>query len=1048
MGSGLAKRFRVGVVVLGMVAAGALALKSDLRSSRATSAGQKLASNQTVRSRFGQLPMVFEPNHGQTDAKVKFLAHGGSYGLFLTADEAVLALHKSAKESIVVRMSLAGANSRAEAVGDRALPGKSNYLIGNDPSKWHRNIPQFAGVRYQDVYPGVDLVYYGNQGRLEYDLEVQPNVNPHQIGVRFPGIEKLSLDRGDLVISTGQGDVRWQAPTVYQEDQGKRQAVTGKFVLRSANEVGFEVGNYDRSRKLVIDPLLVYSTYLGGTGNEACSIISGTGLVRPRCPAIAVDGAANAYIAGATTSPTFPGVVAGTSFQSTLNGPANAFVTKLNSTGTTILYSTYIGGNGSDLPGGIAVDSAFNADLVGTTTSSNFPTLNGFQDTAASTGTHAFVTQLNSIGTSLNYSTYLSGNGTDTGTGVALDFQQKIYVTGTTTSSNFPVFPNPGAFQLTAKATNQFFMASVNPTFAGASSLLYSTYIGGSSPSTGVAVGGGIAVDINTSTPGVYVTGGTDFSDMPALNAFQTYLGHIDAWVAKFTFFPNQLNSPPVLSYLTYLGGMTGDDIGTGVAVDTSFNAYITGSTTSTDFMQAPSAAGTTPLQATNGGGMDAFVARVQPPTNTACATASTACLLYFTYLGGSGNDAGTDIALDVNQGARITGYTNSANFPVISPISNANGGSLNGAQDAFVARIDTTSAASGYSSSYLGGAGNDAGTGIAIDPGSNVYVAGETASANFPTLTPVQGALSGPSDAFVSKIGPSVAFAMTAVAGASQIGVGNQVSFTYTIMNTGDAASSVIFTDFVPASGATFAGSSSNSCGQVIAGAVTCNLGFLNSQQSIAISVNFIPTGAGTLSNSAQVTAAGANGVVASASASVSVSDFGITISPTSATVPAGLPAVYTITVNTSPQNSAIPNSISLSVGALPNGTTHTFSTNPIPSLATGSATSTLTIGTTMRTTTITERQRHGPIYAVWFPVSGLALLGLGIGGKVSRRRKWLGGLIVAAVLVMAGLQAGCGSSSQSSRTTGTPAGTYVVTATATSGTIAHSTSFTLVVQ
>ncbi|HKD03170.1 MAG TPA: SBBP repeat-containing protein [Terriglobales bacterium] len=1071
IGSGSAKygaRIRVAAISALLLVAGALALRLDRSAPRA-----KALDPQQVRANFGHLPLVFEPNQGQSDSQVKFLAHGTNYGLFLTADQAVLALHKSPTQVAVLRMALARADENAAAVAMDPLPGKSNYIIGNDPTKWHRNIPQFARVRYQNVYPGVDLAYYGNQGRLEYDLEVAPDADTHQIAMSFPGVEKLTLDgQGNLVIAAGDGEIRLEAPSIYQKVGDQRRPIAGHFALRGRNEVGFELGEYDHSRTLVIDPVLIYSTYLGGTGNEACSVITGTGIPQSRCPAIAVDAAASAYLAGSTTSTNFPTVQSsatmGGIFQATLNGTANLFVTKLDSTGSAILFSTYVGGSGVDLPSGIAIDTAFRVNLTGTTTSSNFPTLNGFQDTPAAAGTHAFVTQVNFDGGSLVYSTYLSGSGTDTGTGIALDFQQTIYVTGTTTSNNFPVFPNPGAFQTTPKATNQFFLATINPRMAGASSLVYSTYLGGSTPSTGVAVGGAIAVDINTSTPGVYITGGTEFSDMPAQNSFQPYRAGKDVFLAKFIFFPLQPNTPPVLSYLTYLGG-SGDDVGTGVAVDTSFNAYVTGSTTSTDFGQPTST--TTPAYqpCLNAPGVfppnpcpnnvtlpDAFVAKVLPCTGTSCSASSTVQLLYFTYLGGSGTDVGTDIAVDQIQGARVTGWTNSTNLPVLNPLATV-GSALNGGTDAFLARIDTlatTATSTSYAVSYLGGSGNDAGTGIAVDPSSDTYVAGETSSPNFPVVTPFQGSLSGASDVFVSKIGPKVAFTMMAGAagtqGSAQTGVGNQITFSYMITNTGDAVSGVTFTNFVPTSGATFAGTNSNACGGVSSGVVTCNLGTLNTGTVVTVQVFLIPTVPGVLSNSAQVTVAGATGVIASASASAIVNDFGVTVSPASQTVPAGLPATYTVIVNTIPQNSSIPSSISLGVGSgLPAGTTTNFTTNPLPSLASGTATTTLTIGTTMRTTTITKLGiQGGPLYATWLPVSGLALVGLGIGGKVSRRRRLFGGLALGLLLVLIGLLPACGPGKTTTVTNGTPAGTYTLTLTGTSGTVAHATSFTLVVQ
>lgn len=1062
IGIGLAKygsRIRVGVVLTSLLLAGVLAIRLDTKASRSAAvheiAAPASASAQQVRAKFGHLPMVFEPNRGQTDAQVKFLAHGSNYGLFLTADQAVLALHKSPRQSSTLRMALANANPNAAVTGSDPLPGKSNYLIGNDPSKWHRNIPQFAKVRYQGIYPGIDLVYYGNQERLEYDVEVAPNADPHQVALQFPGTQNLRLNhQGQLVIAAGDGEVQLQAPRIYQKVGNEQRPVSGRFVLRAGNEVGFEIGDYDHSRTLVIDPVLVYSTYLGGAGDEACSVITATGIPQPRCPAIAVDGAASAYIAGSTTSSAFPGTAVGTPFQATLNGPANLFVTKLDSTGSAIIYSTYIGGNGSDFTGGIVIDAAFNVDITGSTTSSNFPTLRGLQSAPVSAGLHAFVTQLNSTGSALGYSTYLSGNGTETGTGIAIDYRSTVvYVTGTTTSNNFPVFPNPGALQLTPKATNQFFLTSLDTQGAGNTSLLYSSYLGGGTPSTGVAVGGGIAVDINSTSPGVYVTGGTSFSDMPATNSFQPYKAGIDVFLAKFTFFPKQINTPPVLTYLTYLGG-SGDDIGNGVAVDTNFTAYVTGSTTSGDFGPPPTGntTATPPYQATFGGATDAFVAKIQPCTSN-CSATSTVQFLYFSYLGGSGTDVGTDIGLDVVQGAHITGWTNSPDLPLLNPLPTM-GSALNGGTDAFVARLDTTSTTAngpGYTVTYLGGSANDAGTGIAVDNSSAAYVAGETVSTNFPTATPEQAANAGATDAFVSKVGPKVSFTMTAPPISLAYGVGNQVPFTYMITNTGDTVSGVTFTDFVPASGATFAGSSSNSCGGVSSGAVTCNLGTVSPGNVITITINLIATGAGPLSNSAQLSVAGATGVVASASTSAVVNDFAVTVSPSSQTVPAGLPATYTVTVSTIPLNSSIPNSISLALGtAPPTGVgAPVFTTNPLPSLSTGTATTTMTLNTTMRTTTITRRWSHGGlIYATWLPISGLTLLGLGIGGKISRRRKWLGGLMVAAILLMIGLQAACSSSGTTSRTNGTPAGTYTLTVTGTSGTVSHATSFTLVVQ
>ena len=256
---------------------------------------------------FGQLPLSFEPNQGQTDPQVKFLARGAGYGVFLTSDQAVLTLRRPDKNSSVVRMQLAGANPVAAATGSSPLPGKSNYFIGNDPAKWHRGVPQFARVRYQGVYPGVDLVYYGNQGRLEYDFEVAPGADPSQIALRFQGQESANLDAGgNLILASGGDEVQLKAPRIYQEFGAEQRPVAGRFVLRQDGKVGFELAAYDRSRTLVIDPVLTYSTYFGGSGDEACSTILGVASPPSGCPAIAIDPSSNIYIAGSTTSTDFP----------------------------------------------------------------------------------------------------------------------------------------------------------------------------------------------------------------------------------------------------------------------------------------------------------------------------------------------------------------------------------------------------------------------------------------------------------------------------------------------------------------------------------------------------------------------------------------------------------------------------------------------------------------------------------------------------------------------------------------------------------------------
>src|SRR6476620_7846727 len=355
----LGTRYSPVLLCFGLLLLGGLALRSIAswqltatgRSASITEilAGSDVASNRpSVQVDLGQLPLRFEPNQGQTERRVNFLARGAGYGLFLTPDQAILALHSpssnpSSSGTSVVRMQLAGANRAAAAAGASPLPGKSNYFIGNNPDKWHRNIPQFARVRYQAVYPGVDLVYYGNQGQLEYDFEVAPGADPNAIAFQFDSPQGPRLDdNGDLILAADGGEVRLKAPRIYQGNGVDQKPVAGRFNLRHDGRVGFEVSAYDRTRVLVIDPVLSYSTYLGGSGDESCSVIMGAATPPSGCPAVAVDASSNIYLAGSTTSTNFPLTPQPATdpppaaFQSLLAAPPDVFVTKLNSAGNAI----------------------------------------------------------------------------------------------------------------------------------------------------------------------------------------------------------------------------------------------------------------------------------------------------------------------------------------------------------------------------------------------------------------------------------------------------------------------------------------------------------------------------------------------------------------------------------------------------------------------------------------------------------------------------------------------------------------------------------------
>jgi uncharacterized repeat protein (TIGR01451 family) len=1077
-----------------------LAVSGNNQSSLEAFAASDLVSNHTANHLdLSQLPLNFEPNQGQTDPQVKFLARGAGYGVFLTADQAILSLRSSAQASSVVRMQLAGANPAAAAAGTSPLPGKSNYFIGNNPAKWHSGVPQFARVRYQSVYPGVDLVYYGNQGRLEYDFEVAPGADPSQIGLRFHGQESANLDAGgDLILASGGNEVRLKAPRIYQEFGTEQRPVAGRFALQQDGSVGFELGAYDRRRTLVIDPELTYSTFFGGSGAESCSAILAVASPPSGCPAIAIDPSSNIYIAGSTTSVDLPIVPPATpppsAVQPLFGGVADVFVTKLNAAGSAILFSTYLGGNNVDYPAGVAVDSAFNVVVAGTTTSTNFPTsaASAFQATATNGNPHAFVSVLSPTGEELIYSTYLSGSVSETARGLALDPRNKIYVIGVTTSKDQPdathSFPATlGAIQVSSLGNSQFFVSKIDPTLIGFPSLAYSTYFGGGNPIDGLTLGGAITVDANSN---VYITGGTNFqhtgspaTDFPILNAFQgcldtpppatapttppttncaTNLTATDAFVAKLN--PAAAAGAQLL-YSSYLGG-TGNDAGFGIAVDSGLSAYITGSTASAD-MTVPS--GTTPFQRcldnpTNPSPCpaatlsDAFVAKVGTPCTGSTCTNTAVPYTYFSYLGGAGTDVGLSITTDSLQGARVAGWTDSANFPTTP--NNHVQATLGGAVDAFVSRIDTTASSTvslGHYSTYLGGTANDFGTSIVADTQGNSYVAGETSSGNFPPKNPIQANLNGPSDAFVTKVGPTLLMTLTEAASPTTVGVGNNVTFTYTITNNGDLTTGIIFTDVLPST-ATFVSAASNNggnCPTPTSSVLTCTVGVLNGGQIGTITVVLAPTlpalpfQPGSVGDGGKISIFGTSQIFTPAAPAVAVvNNFDVTVSPITATVAAGTPASFTVTVN---PTGNIPNTVTLSSSGAPTGGTATFPNGTsFTNLSSGPQSRQLVVNTTARVTTPARLFPVGrPFYAALLPVSGLALLGAGIGGgKKSRRRRMLMVAMLGCFFALVLFQVACGSSSTTTTTTGTPAGTYNLTVTATSGAATRTQQIVLVVQ
>jgi uncharacterized repeat protein (TIGR01451 family) len=1012
-------------------------------------------------------------------------------------------------------MRLDGA-SPDDVRGAELLPGKSSYFIGNDPAKWRRDIPQFGRVEYRNVYPGVELVYYGNQRHLEYDFRVAPGADPGQIALDFQGAS-VRLDSGDLVLSTDGGDVRFHAPRVYQPalrtagqgDANGETEIQGSFRQLAENKIGFALGPYDHSRELVIDPVLYYSTYFGGTnGAESLS-------------QVAVDSDSNIYLAMSTTS---TGLPAATGYQTILKGATNVFIAEINPFSSQLVYATYLGGSGTDDLAGLAVDTNFNIYVAGTTTSADFPTTpSAFEGPTA--GTHGFVSQLTysntsgSVSYTLNYSTYLAGNGVDTVTGLAIDSAQDAYVTGATTSTNvgsgFPSTPSAyqpcpwgplqagGACPTVTNPPPQFFASKINTAGTGAQSMIYSTYYGGSytnDPNNVVVTGGGIAVDPPPSASiNMYFTGSTNMPGVagpnqgqypfPLINAYQSCLDQPGQTSCTPGFTPTAPDAflvkllpeaGQVPSYATFLGG-SGNDAGLGVAVDTLGNAYVTGSTTSSDWVcTSPCVSG--PFSYDNNGGVTGV-------TNAFVAKLTDNFLSFFGYIGGSGPDIGQAVAVDSVQTVHVAGTTSSSNpqLPVTNELQTYQG--QNGASNAFVALLPTTpsSTNTGYYLSYLGGSGPDQGTGLAIDAAAaNTYVAGTTESspavctspcagpslAGFPiTLGAYQVQQNGSvPNAFVSKIGNSSSISIATGSGSpspNPVPAGTQATFTFDLTNNGpDPATNVTFYAMVPTgfpvSPTAQVSSGQGSCSGLPPGGntIVCLIQTLSVGAEAQVQVFVTPPIPAPTPPSISVSAnVGANGQQAicpphsTCSQTDPISDFTIT-----ATSPAPINAgdLAQITVTFAPANTlGYSGTITPSQSTSPPMVTSPSPTfNPttviLPGSGSGgSATTVLSIQTVARPVTTGSLFRQGPFYATWLPIGGLSLVGLGLGAS-RKRRRWL---IAAALVLLAGiivLQPACSSGSSATTTTGgTLPGQYAITITGSAGTgAAHNTVVTLIVH
>ncbi|HXH51331.1 MAG TPA: SBBP repeat-containing protein [Terriglobia bacterium] len=1088
----------------------------------------------TRRVREERIPLSFEPNQGQTDSRVSFMARGFGYALFLTPHEAVLKLKAPAgKQTPIVRMKLEGSSPEGRRLaGLDELPGRSNYLLGRDASKWHTGIPTYGKVIEREVYPGINLVYYGRQRQLEYDFVTAPGADVNAIRLQVDGARKLSLDsEGNLVLDVPGGELSFLKPVAYQQIGSGRRPVEAGYVVVGENEVAFRVGQYDRAKPLVIDPILAYSTYLGGTNIDGANAIA----------VLSSDG--TAFVTGGTFSTDFP---TEHPLQPNAGGsndfPTDAFVAKLSADGGTVLYSTYLGGSREDEGNGIAVDSLGAAYVTGTTISDDFPVTPGSFDpncppdgqcgksvyTNGLINSAGFLSKLNPAGSGLVYSTYLGGTGNTRGQAVGVDNDQNAYVTGSTQAADFP-FIVPQC--LTFTPPQNAFLLKLDST---GSTALYSGTIGGSVQDNGL----GIALDGSGNTSITGITYSPDF--LTTASAHQaTYGGAGDAFVTTVN--TNLCGAGPgSIVYSTYQGG-SGLDQANAVAVDSAGRVYVTGLTKSLDFSTSPT--GYQPSCKLNGQGGcdgDAFVVKFNPSQS------GSASGVFSTLLGGTGGDSGNSIAVDTNGNVYVTGSTNSTDFPVSTAVFQSTYGGGN--SDAFVTELNPTGTALVYST-YLGGSNTESGNGIAVDTLGAAYVAGQTCSTDFPLSNPAQITPGGNCDAFISKVIVSAGialspsgltfapqlvnttsapkaitldngddaltitsitisganagdFAQTNDCGTSQPAGGKcTISVTFTPAASGTRTAAISIVDSAPGSPhvATLSGTG-NPTGILTLSPTSLafgneNVGSTSSAQSIqvtntgnaaltissivasgdysetdnctkaplqpttncTIQVTFKPsvsgssTGALTITDDApgspQEVLLTGNGVLA---------DFSISTSTPSETTNAGTPAQFSVTVT---PNDGFSNPVSLGcqLPAALTDTTCTISPASVTPDGTNPVQATLTVTTTARTVA-----PPGPLNVNWpfphvpLPIAALAtMLGMALLALLAKRRKILLGFGVVAL--SAAMCVGCGSgksfggSGTGTGTTtgkGTPAGTYTVSINGTSGNVTRGTTVQLTVN
>jgi Beta-propeller repeat len=664
-----------------------------------------------IRNRFHDayrnLPLSFVTNAGQTDSRARYYARGDGFGFYFTPDEVIL---KWQTREQVVHLKPLGISSASTLEGRSSGSEKVNYFVG---SSRHTNLEAYHEIAYRDLWPGIDMVFRGQGGKLTYEFQVAPGADPSLIRVAYEGAGGVSLrERGEFQIDTRRGKRRDPLPRSYQHIDGERVGVESRYQFDGTTKaVGFALGSFDRHHPLVIDPGSEYSTYLGGTSNDF-------GIE------IAVDNDGSAYVTGQTISADFPSSTG--AFDTSHGGLADAFVVKLDASGSNLVYATYLGGGAAEAGLAIAVDSSGSAYVSGGSASPDFPTTVGALDTSHNGNEDVWVAKLSADGSALMYSTFLGGSqiAGDFGAAIAVDGAGSAYVSGGSGSPDFPT--TEGSFDASHNGEPNALDAFIAKLNAEGSALVYSTFLGGTCNDAVT----GIAVDEEEQ---VYATGSTVSADLPTTGKAndRRYSDREDAFVAKLD------RQGSALVYSTYLGGSALDKA-QGIAIDKKAQAYVTGWTTSRNF---PTTGGA--LAERHNGGEDGFVTKLN---------AKGSGLVYSTYLGGGTQERGNGIAVDSAESAYVTGTTASPDFPTTrSAVARHSAGG----EDGFVAKLNAKGSDLVYST-YLGGTALDFGRSIAVDQRGSAYVAGRTESPDFPT-TPnaLRTSSAGGREVFVTKLDP-----------------------------------------------------------------------------------------------------------------------------------------------------------------------------------------------------------------------------------------------------------------------------------------------------